>query len=547
MLYATAVKLPVPTLRVLLTTLACLALTGCPQDAPGSVNFDDRVDTASLDTASLDTASLDTASLDTASFDTALLDTTVPQDVGASQDTSAQDTSSPDVTAPIDIGLKDIGTSKDIGSATDTTTDAGSTGPCSLFLATYPELGHLEAVGPALPALTGMLTVMTTYNAATQARWGWYIRTDNAGKIAAKKSFSSSYNGLYDAHFVQGGGVLLGGSAFNGSSAYNGWVVRLDVAEKVAWQQVYGGTSAGTVNDVRDAGSEFVFAGHIHWQGAWNGWLGRGELGSGKLTWGSGIGGAKDDSLVSVEALSDGSLVAVGTSKNGNLGNNDVWVIRVDKAGKTVFSHYFGGPQQDEGRQVMPAAGSSLLVFGTTGSLGSGGFDMWVGALGLDGKMKWQRTYGGAQNDWFSAAAPHANGLVLLGTTSSKGQGVASPWVLHVDGAMVQQWDKVLGGSETAYGRGLFVDGTGKMAVSGWQQSAAGVNTGYLARLDPWGHSSCAKSGACATKLYNGCDDTDPCTLDLCSAAGCAHPTKADGSFCALGKMCTAGTCKTVP
>lgn len=45
---------------------------------------------------------------------------------------------------------------------------------------------------------------------------------------------------------------------------------------------------------------------------------------------------------------------------------------------------------------------------------------------------------------------------------------------------------------------------------------------------------------ACST--LDGCDDGDPCTVDECNGAWCAHTPRADGSACADG-VCFAGCC----
>ena len=66
----------------------------------------------------------------------------------------------------------------------------------------------------------------------------------------------------------------------------------------------------------------------------------------------------------------------------------------------------------------------------------------------------------------------------------------------------------------------------------------------WLVRTDSFGNETCAKSGACITKKAADCDDGNPCTVDLCTAAkGCTHDKAADGTVCAAGKTCTGGVC----
>lgn len=67
---------------------------------------------------------------------------------------------------------------------------------------------------------------------------------------------------------------------------------------------------------------------------------------------------------------------------------------------------------------------------------------------------------------------------------------------------------------------------------------------GRMLRVDGFGHSTCQEAGLCHAAPA-GCDDGDPCTLDLCdSSLGCNHPPVADGIGCGIGKMCAVGVCK---
>ncbi len=91
--------------------------------------------------------------------------------------------------------------------------------------------------------------------------------------------------------------------------------------------------------------------------------------------------------------------------------------------------------------------------------------------------------------------------------------------------------------------RALQVAADGSFALAG-VINQGGTLSGRLIRGDPWGNAGCAETGTCAEKPATSCVDTNPCTLDICTAkTGCAHPAAPDGLACAVGKVCKAGVC----
>ncbi|MCB9739842.1 MAG: hypothetical protein H6747_11280 [Deltaproteobacteria bacterium] len=65
-------------------------------------------------------------------------------------------------------------------------------------------------------------------------------------------------------------------------------------------------------------------------------------------------------------------------------------------------------------------------------------------------------------------------------------------------------------------------------------------------RVDPLGSLVCEPGSKCPLNSLLGCDDGDPCTVDVCdAAAGCQHDKQPDGVVCAPGKVCGAAGCAT--
>lgn len=120
----------------------------------------------------------------------------------------------------------------------------------------------------------------------------------------------------------------------------------------------------------------------------------------------------------------DGNISVVGTVHQES-GDRDMLYARFDRNGQLLSQRNYGGPLNDIGRDVEPLGvqGRTLLL-GTTQSFGNGSADMYAVCIGPDGEEVWSRTFGGAALDGGSEIEridPFVP--VLLGFTESFGSG----------------------------------------------------------------------------------------------------------------------------
>ncbi|MBI3510246.1 MAG: T9SS type A sorting domain-containing protein [Bacteroidetes bacterium] len=104
------------------------------------------------------------------------------------------------------------------------------------------------------------------------------------------------------------------------------------------------------------------------------------------------------DCFRAIASTSDGGyLIAGETNSNGN-GGLDVWVIKTDANGDTLWTRMIGGPQTDRAHAVAEINGE-YLVQGTTNSFGSGRLDLFLVKLNSAGDTIFTRTYGSALDE----------------------------------------------------------------------------------------------------------------------------------------------------
>lgn len=119
---------------------------------------------------------------------------------------------------------------------------------------------------------------------------------------------------------------------------------------------------------------------------------------SGNISWARTYGGQSDDMALDARETSDGGSIIAGWTKSFGAGSYDFWVFKVDANGKMEWEKRYGGSGAEQAWSV-DADGSNFLVTGGTESFGAGATDIWALKLDPDGNVIWQNTYGSTGDD----------------------------------------------------------------------------------------------------------------------------------------------------
>ena len=136
---------------------------------------------------------------------------------------------------------------------------------------------------------------------------------------------------------------------------------------------------------------------------------------SGQKIWDKTLGSSKLDAIRDVQELSDGSFL-VGCSSKGdadfdktapNYGDNDYWLIKIDKNGQKIWDKTYGGTsddylltiEQNKTGYIMLAGQSLSLPSGTKKDSLKGNIDFWLVYINEKGDIIWDQNFGGGFND----------------------------------------------------------------------------------------------------------------------------------------------------
>jgi len=161
---------------------------------------------------------------------------------------------------------------------------------------------------------------------------------------------------------------------------------------------------------------------------------------AGDTLWTKTYGGEESDQGFSIDQTGDNGLIIAGTTKSFGNGEYDVYLIRTDAAGDTLWSKCFGGTGDDQARSVRVTSDDGFIICGTTDSYGHGYSDIYLIKTDSLGDTVWTRAYGGSGGEsGYAVRQTFDGGFIAIGSTGSFGDGYSSLYVVRVD-RFIRRW-----------------------------------------------------------------------------------------------------------
>jgi glycine cleavage system H lipoate-binding protein len=231
------------------------------------------------------------------------------------------------------------------------------------------------------------------------------------------------------------------------------------------------------------------------------------------------IGGHEADVAKSVIVLDDGYLI-VGQSKSFSKNRFfDIYVIKIDKNGKKVWSKHLGTKEDEEGNSVIEVDDGFVIV-GSSDKLGNDRKSVYLVKISKNGEFVWERAYysykydyykgndvierdngfmiaaterhpklfdeqvdvyilsttkkgqvvgkrrfGGEEEDEANAIINTSGGYIMAGATESFGHGDFDAYVLKMDTKGNRLWSRAFGGSDDDIANDIIEVSDGYMLV----------------------------------------------------------------------------------
>ncbi len=149
--------------------------------------------------------------------------------------------------------------------------------------------------------------------------------------------------------------------------------------------------------------------------------------------WTRKYGGVDTDWGRSVQQTPDSGFIIAGETYS--IANSyDVYLIRTDPKGMKLWSKRLGGRENDCGFSIMMTPDSGFIITGGTESFGAGDYDVYLIRTNSKGDTLWTKTYGGPGKDGgFSVKQTFDGGFIIAGFTASFGAGSRDVYLIRTN------------------------------------------------------------------------------------------------------------------
>jgi hypothetical protein len=213
----------------------------------------------------------------------------------------------------------------------------------------------------------------------------------------------------------------------------------------------------------------------------------------GDSLWAKTFGGVNDDKGWCVQQTSDNGYVTVGWTDSFGAGSYDIYLIKTDESGDTVWTKTYGEDGSDDGRCVRQTSDGGYVIAGNTQPIGIMGSYLQLIKTDSIGDIVWTKT-------WGETPVPNINTGRCVQLTSDGGYIISGHaqylgpdndedvFLVKTDSNGDTEWQKFYGGS--AYEIGYWTQQTsdGGYVVVGYTTTfGAGNEDVYLVKTDASG------------------------------------------------------------
>ncbi|MGK5092187.1 hypothetical protein WDW89_09290 [Deltaproteobacteria bacterium TL4] len=210
---------------------------------------------------------------------------------------------------------------------------------------------------------------------------------------------------------------------------------------------------------------------------------------SGTQEWETLIGGIGWETAAGLQITQTGFMV-FGTTNSQGTGSDDAWVVNLNPQGKVLWEKTYGGKGTDRVLSMTPTADKGYILAGSTLSQNAKKEEAWIVRLDQDGNLLWEKSYGGNGEDIaYSIIQSRDHNFVFVGTTESNSQGRSDAWMVKLDSQGHLLWEKFFGGAARERAEHLIETHDGQIVFTGYTGSSGqGTNDLWVVKVDADGN-----------------------------------------------------------
>jgi len=333
----------------------------------------------------------------------------------------------------------------------------------------------------------GYIIAGTTYSFGAGWLDVYLIKTDSAGNLQWQETFGGNdFDWGYSVQQTSDGGYVITGTTCSfGDPLGDVYLIKTDPNGNLLWQKTFGGSSDDYGSSVQQTSDDgYIIAGAT---GSFGDPIGDVYLiktdPNGNTLWQNTFGGSGAEYGYSVQQTSDGGYIIAGRTYSFGAKYIDVYLIKTNSAGNLLWQKTFGGNSKDEGYSVQQTTDGGFIIAGMSYS-NARGPDIYLIKTDPNGNQEWQKTFGGSYTDLgFSVQQTSDGGFIIAGWTYSFGAVEEDVYLIKTDSAGNFLWQKTFGGSKGDGAYSVQKTSDGGYIIAGVTESFGAGGQVYLIKL----------------------------------------------------------------
>lgn len=272
-----------------------------------------------------------------------------------------------------------------------------------------------------------------------------------------------------------GGYIIIGRTVrFDEKSGVDAYLIKTDALGEVQWSKTYGGRGSEEGYSVVQANDRgFTFTGYTN--SVENNTLDVYVVhtnANGEIIWSKNFGGNGIDRAYSIRQTRDAGYIISGETYSFECGGVNAYILKLNEKGDTLWTNHFGGYGIEEGRSVFETSDGGYVVTGATNSFDGGDYDIYMIKIDKIGKLLWTQTYGGTGNEQgMSVVETEDSSFAIAGYTESYGTGRQDAYLVVADKNGNLKWTKTYGGIYDDAGASIQETAGGGFIIAGHSNS----------------------------------------------------------------------------
>lgn len=224
---------------------------------------------------------------------------------------------------------------------------------------------------------------------------------------------------------VDGGYIVIGATSSNSWGNTDGYLLKVDSNCNYEWSKALGGSNNDwgySIKPTYDNGYIVAISTNSFGNGGYDACLMKRDS-LGNYEWKKIYGGNDWDFVYSVEQTYDSGYVFCGETYNNTNGYSDVYVVKTNSLGDTLWTRTVGGSLIDKGISVIETSDSNIVVGGIRNTIADS-TQMYVLKFNSLGNLLWDSIYGGSKYENINQIIEHSNGnYIMVGASTSASVG----------------------------------------------------------------------------------------------------------------------------